>query len=104
MHIEEMIPFSNGTDYMIWQNRNCSFCINYECESPNREEAICKLAFDLDYALMDSGKISLETAKRIGYLEDNGRLKFYCNQKNKAMPIFKPLKLYFETLKQFRIF
>jgi hypothetical protein len=33
------IPFSNGTEYMSWQERNCLQCEKYENESSIEEAA-----------------------------------------------------------------
>jgi len=77
--MKRITPFSNGTDYMIWNNMNCSECNMYESESTERKNAKCKKAFDIDLALVTDGKIPLKTAELIGY--KNGQLQ-NCNFKN----------------------
>jgi len=41
--------FSNGTEYMIWQARNCDRCAKYENKSVKVEDASCRIAFYIDY-------------------------------------------------------
>ncbi len=60
-----VIPFSNGTEAMIWKDRNCDKCINYESESKEEKDAKCKAAFHLDYGFI-SGTLPLHVAKDIG--------------------------------------
>lgn len=60
-----VVPFSNGTEAMIYSESNCFQCVHYESESRNEEEAKCKLAFYLDLGNL-SGDIPLWVAKDIG--------------------------------------
>lgn len=60
-----VVPFSNGTDAMIYSEMNCKNCIKYESESTTEEEAKCKLAFHLDLGYI-KGDIPLWVAKEIG--------------------------------------
>ena len=73
-------PFSNGTEFMMWHDRNCSRCSKYEHISTIRNKARCKFAFDIDFATAYDGKIPLNTAKWIGYKD--GELNYDCNMKN----------------------
>lgn len=61
----KVIPFSNGTDAMVWQDNNCLKCRNYESESHEEEEAKCKMAYNLDLGFI-TGSIPLRIAKDIG--------------------------------------
>jgi len=61
----EVIPFSNGTEFMDWQESNCNKCVKYETESGKEEDAKCKLAFHLDLGTI-IGNIPLWAAKDIG--------------------------------------
>ncbi len=63
-------PFSNGTEYMFWHDRNCAQCSQYESTSRVRGNAKCKLAFDIDIATIGDGTISLSTANWIGYKDE----------------------------------
>jgi len=58
-------PFSNGTEAMVWRDKNCDKCINYESESKTPEEAKCKLAYYLDLGYI-VGAIPLWVAKDMG--------------------------------------
>jgi len=60
-----VVPFSNGTEAMVYSEMNCQNCINYESESTTEEEAKCKLAFHLDLGNI-SGDVPLWVAKEIG--------------------------------------
>ena len=60
-----VVPFSSGTDAMIWKNDNCDKCTHYESESTDRDKAKCKLAFDIDLGFV-GGDITLNTCKEIG--------------------------------------
>ena len=58
-------PFSNGSEFEYWRDNNCAECINYEDESESEEKAKGKLAYHLDYGMID-GTIPLWVAKGIG--------------------------------------
>lgn len=60
-----VIPFSNGTSAMIWQEHNCFKCIKYEGDRKSEDEAKCKLAYNLDLGFI-LGTIELWVAKEIG--------------------------------------
>ena len=60
-----VVPFSNGTEAMVYSEMNCYQCINYESESTSEDEAKCKLAFNLDLGSI-SGDIPLWVAKELG--------------------------------------
>lgn len=78
-----MQPFSNGTDFMHWHDNNCSQCCRYSNVSTKRSNAKCKLAFDLDFAYVDDGTISLRTAEKIGL--EGSSLKSKCNYFNQPI-------------------
>lgn len=59
-------PFSNGTEFMIWKERNCDKCVKYESKSETIEKARCRKAFYIDYSSL-SGEIPLRIANKIGY-------------------------------------
>lgn len=63
---KRITPFSNLTDFMSWQSNNCDKCCRYSNVSSKRQNARCTLAFDLDFACIDDGTISLGTAEKIG--------------------------------------
>lgn len=78
-----MQPFSNGTEFDWWTSKNCDRCCRYSNVSTKRSNAKCKLAFDLDFAYVDDGTISLRTAEKIGL--EGGYLKPKCNYFNKPI-------------------
>ena len=60
-------PFSNNTEFCVWQEHNCLRCSRYECESSSEEEAGCISAFNLDLSLMGDGTIPDYCVNDIGY-------------------------------------
>jgi len=60
-----VVPFSNGTESMVYSEMNCERCIHYESQSRTEEEAKCKLAYHLDMGNI-LGNIPLWVAKEIG--------------------------------------
>lgn len=60
-----VVPFSNGTEAMVYSEMNCQKCINYYNFSEKEEDAKCKLAFHLDFGNI-TGDIPLWVAKAIG--------------------------------------
>ena len=77
--MKTITPFSNGTEFMIWQHQNCDECNKYENKSTERSKAGCRLIFDIELAAATDGKIPLTTAKWIGYKD--GHLT-NCKMKN----------------------
>lgn len=64
---EKVRPFSTGSQFADWCDRNCSRCVKYEPDGP---AAACQI----DHALMDAqigdGSVPPEIAERLGYVED----------------------------------
>ena len=78
--IQHTLPlFSNGSEYHNWQSSNCHKCAMYECESTSREDAGCKLAFDLDFAQFGED-VPQETLDAIGYNAETKRLEANCKE------------------------
>jgi len=57
-------PFSNGTEYVIWLDRNCDRCRKQY--DPATGEAPCDIEESLSVACLTDGKISAEMARRSG--------------------------------------
>ena len=95
-----MSPFSNGTEFMHWQDNNCLQCSNYESKSTERSKAKCKYAFDIDFASITDGKIPLDSAEWIGL--DKFGLKAKCNLFDTKF--IKPIKLDLTVFKQKTLF
>ena len=66
MQTTDKMPFSNGTEFIAWQEKNCDLCELYESQSTERNKAKCKYAFDLDIAPA-SGKIPISTIDYFGF-------------------------------------
>ena len=70
-----MRPFSNGSEYMMWNDANCCRCKKYECESATEEEAGCRLAFNLDLGCI-TGDVPEDVCNEIGMTD--GELNSRC--------------------------
>ena len=66
MKTTKKMPFSNGTDFLHWTERNCAKCDRYENESTERKNAKCKYIFDIEYAT-GSGTVPVETLDYFGF-------------------------------------
>ena len=85
---EQFIPFSNGTEYMIWDDNNCSRCTKawrakdgkWPSEKTLKQYVsmgkYCKLQYHLDLAVLE-GTIPMDIAKQIG-LHGEYSLKSQC--------------------------
>lgn len=67
--IKKIIPFSNGTEFMIWESNNCDQCKRVKCYAKLQLQKGCI-----------TGVITLKQANWIGY--DNKRLNSKCNYFN----------------------
>lgn len=83
MSKQRITAFSNLTDFCSWQSNNCDKCCRYSNASTKRNNAKCKLAFDLDFACVDDGTISIQAAEKIGMC--CGELSIRCNDFNKPI-------------------
>lgn len=81
--MKKITPFSNGSEFESWQDQNCFNCCRYSNVSTKRNNAKCKLAFDLDIGCVTDGTISLNTATKIGY--DGVSLNVRCNDFSKPI-------------------
>jgi hypothetical protein len=100
-----MIPFSNGTDFMIWYERNCEKCIraffpkegkDYPTDQTMKTYCFrgkeCKLKYAIDVSVI-TGEITDDIAKKIGKREGFGllnRCKEFSIDQNDA---YKPKQL-----------
>jgi len=76
--------FSNGTEAMRWQERNCYRCWKYNAEKTDRSKMRCKAAFDID-----TGYIGiLPEGKSLAHLEKviAGR---DCRYRQEKRPVYR---------------
>lgn len=73
-------PFSNGTQYIDWQIRNCDRCKKACTDSGN--SPICPIKKALALASWGDGTISDELGKRMGYEPGNPRYTWDCPEKD----------------------
>ena len=59
-------PFSQGTQYLDWQEGNCCRCAKYNTEGGEVVHPVCELDEALMVAMFDDGTISREIADRLG--------------------------------------
>lgn len=81
--VEQMQPFSNGTEAMMWYDRNCDRCVkaywpkdgNWPKDSTIKQYISCgkecKFKYHLDYGHI-TGEIPLNIAEQIGYTDQKG--------------------------------
>ena len=95
--MKDFIPFSNGTEAMMWQEMNCFKCESYESDSQDEDEAKCKLAFNIDIGLF-LGTIPENIVDDIGFTNKSTQWNEYRNEDNHFCKLcskcnkFKPLE------------
>lgn len=83
---EQMSPFSNGTEAMMWEDENCRQCnraMRFKGNPPNFQNTLklvnmgceCKMKLAMDYGNI-TGTIAVWAAQLIGLKE--GRLSWQC--------------------------
>lgn len=75
---ETVIPFSNGTQYMDWTERNCCRCVKGWRESQGYK---CDLEIALAKASVFHGRITEAIAKRIGLPGNELALTWDCPER-----------------------
>lgn len=75
--MDKIKPFSNGTDFEIWENKNCCQC---NISSINRDDLICHIEEAITIAYLDDGKLEKTLFDKIGK-DDKGFFK-NCPYKN----------------------
>lgn len=66
----EIYPFSNGSQYGDWRDRNCFRCVkSYESKEPKPIDGLgpCDIDNALGLAYIGSGKVKSEIGKRMGW-------------------------------------
>lgn len=67
-----MSPFSCGTQYMDWADKNCGNC--------KRDVTCCPIALALEEACWGDGMISHEIAERVGAIRWRGHYCWPCGE------------------------
>lgn len=67
-NIDKVRPFSNGTEFEMWNSRNCDEC-NISTSYRNSGKFICHIDEALIVAYFDDGKIDKNIADKIGFDE-----------------------------------
>lgn len=76
---DKIYPFSNGSQYADWLQRNCDKCALYSEEKPE-----CDIDIAFLHAQVNGGSIPEEIAKRCGYTE--AHKDFHADPRNNAPP------------------
>ena len=96
MEKTEILPFSNGSQFLSWESKNCGKCPKYENESTKREDARCKYSYDLEFSA-GSGSIPISTLDYFGFTKNNHLADcpfLHCNKsKNYIQYIYDKIKL-----------
>jgi hypothetical protein len=71
-------PFSNGTEYSEWIDRNCENCVHVDWDHPDEPEADCPLLVGLSMADWSDGTIDWALAYAVGLDDDEDR---YCRMR-----------------------
>lgn len=71
MSDERVHIWSNGTEFLIWDDNNCDRCI---------KRAVCDLSDAITEAYFGDGTFAPEIAARLGVPED-GRLEWWCKER-----------------------
>ena len=64
---EPCIPFSNGTEFECWDDRNCDRCV--KGAGNNGDALVCPIEEALTEALFGDGEMRFEMAARMGLHE-----------------------------------
>ena len=78
---KQHVPFSNGTEYTMWQDANCYQCSKYENESTCEADAGCKLAFFLDMGAIGY-EVPMEILMEVGWNAEKNKINPICKQKS----------------------
>ena len=62
---DKIRPFSNGTEFMIWRDKNCDRCEKANTETADRTKT-CPMEYDIALASVTDGSIPKESAERVG--------------------------------------
>lgn len=74
--------FSNGTQFMDWDARNCSKCDRLTWDKDGNPVTSCKLYHAIADAACDDGSVTPEMAQRLGYT--SGAYTWDCPERNGA--------------------
>lgn len=86
--MEGVIPFSNGTQYLDWQESNCRSCRKAAASDVSQwDDMPCEIERELSLACALDGRIPLTIWNRMGH--DNGRYVWPCMEHD---PPFKNVR------------
>lgn len=83
----EVRPFSCGSQYGDWRDRNCWRCVkSYEKTEPRPNDGMgpCEMDNALGLAYLGTGRVSKEIAKRIGYKHEDSFYGWDCPERELA--------------------
>ena len=70
--MKTIVPFSNGTEAMMWLDNNCDSCVKSKFYNSGSEptDYRCRLYYWISLGMV-SGEIPLRVAEKIGYANGN---------------------------------
>jgi hypothetical protein len=71
-------PFSTGSQFADWLDRNCERCVKYE---PEGAAGACSIDAALLTAQITDGSVPDEIAERLGYEPDKNYYTWYCPER-----------------------
>lgn len=70
-------PFSNGSQFADWAASNCERCNKYCIHA---SKGACEIDFAVGMAYLADGSVTVDIAKRMGYLDNTGEYNWQCNE------------------------
>jgi hypothetical protein len=75
---DRVYVFSNGCQYVDWQEANCCSCRKASAPDMTVDEMPCKIELALSRASIGDGKVPLPIADRMGATANKGRYNWPC--------------------------
>lgn len=70
-------PFDSGSQFAAWEASNCARCAK-DAYADRNQPPTCPILYALQYALLGTGSISEEMARRCGYTANQGSYVWEC--------------------------
>ena len=71
-------PFSNGSQFSDWQSANCERCKKFTPSVENPPK--CELDYEIGMAYLGDGRVTLDIARRMGYLDHPESYNWKCGE------------------------
>ena len=96
--MKKIRPFSNGTEFEMWDERNCQICRNYNSDELAFHNCECHISDAFSDALFGFGEVDENIVNLIGFnerhfLKDCPFKNFYLTPVKINTSVFKQLRL-----------